>query len=90
MTERSQQDTELFLGRVDEQQRFRNLLNTLPKPRRWNSFLRRSTSTPEWSYIVLIHGVGGIGKSTLSRRARHDKWSPARPAIPRQVQSTLA
>jgi len=70
MTERIQADTELFLGRVDEQQRFRTLLNTLLKPRRWASFLRRSASPPDWSYIVLIHGVGGIGKSTLSRRLR--------------------
>jgi len=70
MIERIQGDTELFLGRADEQQRFRALLNTLLKPRGWASFLRRSASPPDWSYIVLIHRVGGIGKSTLSRRLR--------------------
>src|SRR5690349_8235437 len=70
MTERIQSDTELFLGRVDEQQRFRSLLDTMLGPRRWYSFLSRSAPPPEWSYIVLTYGVGGIGKSTLSRRLR--------------------
>ncbi len=70
MTDRITVDGELFLGRVDEQNRFRDLLRTvlehwsgppMPLPRR---------DEPDWSYVVLMYGEGGMGKTMLAKRLR--------------------
>jgi tetratricopeptide (TPR) repeat protein len=53
-------ENELFLGRLDEQDRFREVLRTVLAP--------QDDDAP--SYIFLIHGVGGMGKSQLTRRLR--------------------
>ncbi len=54
-------DNELFLGRLDEQERFRDALRSLL------AGVDKSTSP----YIFLLHGGGGMGKSQLTRRL-HD------------------
>jgi tetratricopeptide (TPR) repeat protein len=53
-------DNELFLGRIDEQNRFREVLRTVMK--------EQYDDAP--TFIFLIHGEGGMGKSKLSRRFR--------------------
>jgi tetratricopeptide (TPR) repeat protein len=53
-------ENELFLGRLDEQDRFREVLRTVLVP--------QDDDTPP--FIFLIHGVGGMGKSQLTRRLR--------------------
>ena len=53
-------DGELFLGRVDEQEHFRDALRTVIAP--------QDDDAPP--FIFLIHGEGGIGKSKLTRRFR--------------------
>src|SRR5690242_8277084 len=70
MTERILVDNELFLGRVDEQNRFRTLLDTLLQSERWSFLLGPAPDAPEWSHVILLYGVGGMGKSTLSKRLR--------------------
>lgn len=47
----------LFLGRSEEQARFRAVLAEL-----------RGGGTPDEAHVVLVTGLGGIGKSTLLRR----------------------
>jgi hypothetical protein len=51
-------DDELFLGRIDEQDRFRDVLQVVLAP--------QQEDVPP--FIFLIHGEGGMGKSQLSRR----------------------
>ncbi|MGQ9627250.1 MAG: hypothetical protein ACUVV0_10160, partial [Anaerolineae bacterium] len=60
---------EIFLGSVEEQNRFRALLDEMGKqgvsplgiPPRGHS---------DWAYVVLIYGIGGMGKTTLCKRLR--------------------
>ena len=53
---------ELFFGRDDEQREFRDLLAELA---------RAPKKAPVgWSHVVIVHGIGGIGKSTLAARFR--------------------
>jgi hypothetical protein len=47
----------LFLGRGEEQARFRAVLTEV-----------RGGGTPDEAHVVLVTGLGGIGKSTLLRR----------------------
>jgi len=54
-------EDELFLGRLDEQDYFRDVLRTV--------LYHRDDDAPP--YIFLLHGPGGIGKSQLTRRL-HD------------------
>ncbi|HXV96901.1 MAG TPA: hypothetical protein VEC93_00655, partial [Anaerolineae bacterium] len=51
-------DNELFLGRLDEQERFRETLHTV--------LASRDDDAPP--FIFLLHGEGGMGKSQLTRR----------------------
>ena len=51
-------ENELFLGRLDEQDRFREVLRTVLAP--------QDDDTPP--FIFLLHGEGGMGKSQLTRR----------------------
>ncbi len=53
-------DEPLFLGRQDAQERFRRALWALLRPQE-----------DEQPFIFLLHGIGGIGKSALTRRFRH-------------------
>ncbi|MEA3341726.1 MAG: tetratricopeptide repeat protein, partial [Chloroflexota bacterium] len=53
-------DGELFLGRLDEQEHFRNALRAVMAP--------QDDDAPP--FIFLLHGEGGIGKSKLTRRFR--------------------
>ena len=52
---------EPLLGRVDEQERFRALLNTVT---------RAAPVHGDSSWVTLVHGLGGIGKSRLLSRFR--------------------
>jgi len=52
---------EPLLGRVDEQERFRALLNTVT---------RAAAVHGDSSWVTLVHGLGGIGKSRLLSRFR--------------------
>jgi ABC-type glutathione transport system ATPase component len=49
---------ELFVGRVEEQKQFRAALRETLKPPRGETL----------SYVFLLYGGGGIGKTTLARR----------------------
>jgi tetratricopeptide (TPR) repeat protein len=51
-------DNELFLGRLDEQEQFREVLNTVIE--------NRDDKAPP--FIFLIYGEAGLGKSQLTRR----------------------
>jgi predicted AAA+ superfamily ATPase len=53
-------DDELFLGRLDEQDRFRDALRTV----------MASTKSDDPPFIFLLYGEGGMGKSNLLRRFR--------------------
>ncbi|MEM9244921.1 MAG: hypothetical protein AAGA67_04150, partial [Cyanobacteria bacterium P01_F01_bin.153] len=68
---------EFFLGRVEEQRRFREMLKALmgsPLARSFPTVLkgiekvRGSRPKSRDPYICLFYGEGGMGKSTLSRR----------------------
>ena len=48
-----------FFGRDEEQARFRAVLADVVQ-----------TGGPDEGYVILVHGLGGIGKSTLLRRYR--------------------
>ena len=50
----------VFLGRADEVRRFSDALASLP----YLGFAE------DWPTVVVVHGLGGIGKSTLLRRLR--------------------
>jgi tetratricopeptide (TPR) repeat protein len=53
---------ELFFGRDDEQRQFGELLAELARtPKK---------AEPGCSHVVIVHGIGGIGKSTLAARFR--------------------
>jgi Flp pilus assembly protein TadD len=52
---------ELFVGRAKEQDDFRQVLDRA----------RGTVGDPDHGHVVLVHGIGGIGKSTLLRRL-HD------------------
>jgi hypothetical protein len=51
---------ELFLGRIVEQEEFEKLLTELSRA------TKRDERT--WSRVVIVHGIGGIGKTTLAAR----------------------
>jgi Flp pilus assembly protein TadD len=70
VSERIEVNGELFLGRVDEQNRFRALLDEMLKTRRRGLLRRRAPDPGGWSHVVLIYGEGGMGKSTLCKRLR--------------------
>lgn len=53
-------DNHLFLGRVEEQKRFRAALDELRIPR----------NQEDLPYIFLLYGLGGMGKTTLAKRFR--------------------
>lgn len=53
-------DEEIFLGRIEEQERFREALRTLMVPLR--------PDDPPW--VFLLYGEGGMGKSKLACRFR--------------------
>ena len=53
-------DEELFLGRLEEQEIFRNALHAVQGP-------QEEDAPP---FIFLLHGEGGMGKSKLARRFR--------------------
>ena len=50
----------LFVGRIPEQQQFSRLMGDLGAA--------PTTSEPGWSRVMLVHGLGGVGKSTLAKR----------------------
>ncbi|NES45475.1 HEAT repeat domain-containing protein [Moorena sp. SIO2C4] len=52
----------IFLGRDEQQERFRNVLNSLVAP---------ASTSEEDPKIFLLHGFGGIGKTTLLQRLYH-------------------
>ena len=52
-------ENELFLGRLDEQDQFRETLHKVLTP-------ALNDNAPP--FIFLIHGEGGMGKSQLTRR----------------------
>ncbi|MGD9100055.1 MAG: hypothetical protein PVF45_06210 [Anaerolineae bacterium] len=63
VSERIEVNGEVFLGRVDEQNRFRALLDEMLKTRR-RGLLRRRTPDPSgWSHVVLIYGEGGMARA---------------------------
>lgn len=49
----------IFLGRVEEQKQFRNVLNEV-----------LNTTDEDLPWVVLLYGDGGIGKTTLASRFR--------------------
>jgi hypothetical protein len=53
-----------FVGRTSEQQQFRDVLAEL-RPRR---FLRGEPTGEDKGHVVLVHGLGGIGKTSLVDR----------------------
>ena len=53
-------DDAVFVGRAEEQQQFRTLLSELQQV--------TGKSQPGWSQVVLVHGIGGIGKTRLAGR----------------------
>ena len=67
---------ELFIGRRDEQARFAQVLRELtatgkPGGGRWRGLPRRSEEVvPSRSRVVLVHGLGGSGKSRLLQQFR--------------------
>jgi tetratricopeptide (TPR) repeat protein len=55
-------DHGIFLGRGSEQREFERLLDELVRtPRR---------SQKAWAHVVIVHGIGGIGKTRLAARFR--------------------
>ncbi|HEY0072481.1 MAG TPA: tetratricopeptide repeat protein [Abditibacteriaceae bacterium] len=68
-----QQQNDIFLGRAEEQDRFRDALRavkaeTTTTERIKGAFLDKEQA--ENPFIFLLHGEGGMGKSTLARRLR--------------------
>jgi tetratricopeptide (TPR) repeat protein len=59
--------TDLFVGRTTELDEFRRVLE-LASPSGRPS--RRATLAPDEAHVVLVCGLGGIGKSTLLKRLR--------------------
>lgn len=51
---------EIFLGRIEEQERFREALRSLLSGRK----------DDDWPFVFLLHGEGGMGKTKLARRLR--------------------
>src|SRR5262245_18524011 len=49
----------IFLGRVEEQKQFRNVLNEM-----------LNTTDEDLPWVVLLYGDGGMGKTTLASRFR--------------------
>lgn len=74
VTIREQQQKEIFLGRTEEQDRFREALckvkTETSTTERIKSALQEKESA-ESPFIFLLHGEGGMGKSTLARRLRN-------------------
>jgi tetratricopeptide (TPR) repeat protein len=58
----------MFIGRRDEQARFAALLAELPVGRGWRRGQQQAAAGV--SRVVLVHGLGGSGKSSLLRRFR--------------------
>ena len=61
---------ELFVGRTNEQDEFRRVLE-----------LASAAGLPDEAHVVVAHGLGGIGKSTLLRRL-HEAVGPSRRGGP--------
>jgi tetratricopeptide (TPR) repeat protein len=85
---------EVFVGRTDELRRFAALLGGLPARRRWPRWPRSPRSGEDLagaakSYVVLVYGLGGRGKSRLLRRFREmaDGGLPDSPVSPGRVRS---
>ncbi len=53
-------DEEIFLGRIEEQERFREALRSLLAGRK----------DDDWPFVFLLYGEGGMGKTKLARRLR--------------------
>jgi hypothetical protein len=58
---------ELFVGRTTEQDEFRRVLDHV---RIGGRQFRHAPDSPDEAHVVLVHGLGGIGKSTLLKRVR--------------------
>jgi hypothetical protein len=85
---------EVFVGRADELRRFAALLGALPASRHWPRWPRSRRSGEDLagaakSYVVLVYGLGGQGKSRLLRRFREmaDGKLPDSPVSPGRVRS---
>lgn len=53
-------DEEIFLGRIEEQERFREALRSLLAGRK----------DDDLPFVFLLYGEGGMGKTKLARRLR--------------------
>ena len=83
---------EVFVGRRDEQARFAALLTELTAskggwPRGRPS--REAPAAASRSRVVLVHGLGGSGKSRLLSQFRDmaQGWAPGSPVSPGQVRT---
>ena len=57
-------EASFFLGRTDEIRRFTEAVNQLTLP--------SQDDRNSWSQLILVHGLGGIGKSSLLRRLKEE------------------
>src|ERR1022692_16751 len=84
-----------FVGRSDELARFDALLAQMPRGRRRGPIRRAdrrehgASSEVRGSRVILVHGLGGTGKTTLLRRFQEmvDGRLPESPVSPGHIRS---
>jgi hypothetical protein len=82
----------LLVGRRDERTRFAALLKEVPTGRRSRLLSRRAApdhTTAATSRVVLVHGLGGSGKSSLLQYFRQmaDGTAPDSPMAPGRIRT---